>query len=959
MKNADNASETVEQQKILEREIEATTQQLNKYEGELDKTKTSLYGMAQESSKVTEETKETSDALMTLAQSEAFSKIAEGAKQVYDTLMQCDEAADRFEVAMAKVNTLANAGDGISKWGEDIKNYAAALGVSATDFAEGVYQAMSASVAADDAIEFTAQMTKLAIGGFTDSATAVDVVTTALNAYGLEAEATSHIMDDLIATQNLGKTSVAELASAMGKVIPTAAAYGVDIDNLAAAYSELTAKGVKTKIATTQMNAMFQELGNSEKAVNEILLEMTGDTFGQFMEKGNSLGDVMKILWEYADEDKEAFLGMWDSSQAASAAFNLAADGGTRFSELLAEMSNNAGLADANFQMMADTGEMLDARMTSAIENLKIAIGDALGPVLDGITEKGLAFLEPFTEFVEQNPEVVAALSGMVMGVVGVTTAISACTAAIAIFKLALGDVSGLATILGGAALVGGLAGLSTAVENANSGFIHLKDNIKETKDNLETITTTYDDSTANVEDLATRIKDLNEVENLNAEQQIELASCVAQWNSAMDENNQLIIDNTGHVEGNTEALYANIDAALQAYELEQKKSELTEIITGYAEAQENLRIAEEQLADAEAELAKVTDDNYEAQWYWNDIVSEAKNTVSDAEQVCQSYSDRYQDLKTSIDGATESQKEYVVVAEDGTTMTKEEEEELKKLADAYDKAKESAISSLDSQRDEFEHFNDIVKTDVKDLKTSFEEQAKGMQEYAQLIKDAYDIMQIDPNSENLLQYYISQGPAAAGSLQGLVDAFHGTAEEVQLLNDTFAAFNETSELIELIGSAQAEIETGYTDPADNALASLQETIPLITETYANGYTEQQTNAEENKTVMVETATGTVTDMANAITTNAPLVSTATKTMMETAVKDAKTAIGYSDDSGRSSLFYDLGANIDQSIADGVTDNAGVIATALQGALDSAVNGLSLEGLSSIINVALGEALGG
>ena len=49
-------------------------------------------------------------------------------------------------------------------------------------------------------------------------------VTTIMNAYGLEASDVTKVSDVLIQTQNLGKTTVGELSSSMGKIIPTAKA---------------------------------------------------------------------------------------------------------------------------------------------------------------------------------------------------------------------------------------------------------------------------------------------------------------------------------------------------------------------------------------------------------------------------------------------------------------------------------------------------------------------------------------------------------------------------------------------------------------------------------------------------------------------------------------------------------------------------------------------------------------
>lgn len=663
----------------------------------------------------------------------------------------------------------------------------------------------------------------------------------------------------------------------------------------------------------------------------------------------------MKILWEYSEEDKEAFMGLWDSSTAASAAFNLAADGGKRFSELLAEMSNNSGLAEQNFQKIAETGEMLDARMEVAMENLRIAIGDALGPALDSITEKGLAFLEPFTKFIEENPEIVAALTGMVGGVVGVTTALTACTAAIALFKLALGDISSLASILGSAAILGGIAGLGLAMDETASKARTLKSAMEEATSKSSA---DYSKNIASVEALGARIRELNSIEELSIGQKYELASAVAQWNEVMGESDQLIIDNTGHIEGNTEALAQNLEVAEKQYRLAQKQEELNDILERRAELEDVIAEAEARAIEIDEALTEGTVRSAEARRHMNNELISLDETITESQQAIAEYGNRYDELVNEINGATESTDEFTNSTGEVVGTTGEIDEALEELIKKYGEVKESLITSLNGQREAFTQFGEETSKSVSELKDDFQKQAEGMQHYAELVAEAYKIMKADPEANDLLQYYISQGPAAEGELNNLVEAFNGTAEQVKEFNEAVAAFNETNDLLEQIATLSAGIETGYTEPIDNALVAIEENVPIITQTLQDGYTEQQENAEANRTTMTETATGTVTDMADAINTNAPLVSTAAKNMMDSAVKETKTAIGMSEDSGRSTVFYDLGRNIDQSIADGVTDNASVISSALQSALDSAVSGLSMTGLTSVINRALGEALG-
>ena len=170
---------------------------------------------------------------------------------------------------------------------DDIKQAAIDTGVSIEDYAEATYSAISASVDQGSAVEFTHNAIKLAKGGFTDAATAVDVLTTAINAYGLDASAATSISDKLITTQNLGKTTVGELASAMGKVIPTARSFNVNLDALCGTYAVMTKNGIATAESTTYLNGMLNELGKNGSVASTVLKEKTGQSFSDLMASEN------------------------------------------------------------------------------------------------------------------------------------------------------------------------------------------------------------------------------------------------------------------------------------------------------------------------------------------------------------------------------------------------------------------------------------------------------------------------------------------------------------------------------------------------------------------------------------------------------------------------------------------------------------------------------------------------
>ena len=288
------------------------------------------------------------------------------------------------------------------------------------------YQAISASVNTADAASFAGTATKLAVGGFTSATTAVDVLTTAINAYGLAASDATQLSDYLITTQNLGKTSVDQLAQSVGKVIPLASAYNVQMDNLSSAYAVLTANGIATAESGTYLKSMLNELGDTGSDVSEVLLNSTGKTFAQLMEQGYSLGDVMAMLGNAVDGDSTAFNALWSSTEAGIGALSLFNAGADKYNSVLDSMRTSAGATEKAYSTMADTTDKSKQRMENSFNNLKISVGDVLNPALTQVYEGFTSVFAGMSDFVDEHPAVVAAISAIAVGVGGFTGALAA-----------------------------------------------------------------------------------------------------------------------------------------------------------------------------------------------------------------------------------------------------------------------------------------------------------------------------------------------------------------------------------------------------------------------------------------------------------------------------------------------------------------------------------------------------
>ena len=322
-----------------------------------------------------------------------------------------------FETALAKVSTIADTSKvSVGDLNKQILDTSGSMGVAAADIAEAAYQAISAGQDTANAVAFAGQASKLAAAGFTSSSSAVDILTTALNAYGLSADQATHVSDVLLTTQNLGKTRVDELSSSMGKVIPLAAAYGVTVENLSSGLAVMTANGIATAEATTYTKSMLNELGDAGSTVGKILQKQTGKSFAQLNAEGKSLGDVLQILYQSVGGSSTAFAGLWSSVEAGTGALSLASGGAEHFNDVLSQMQNSAGATETAYETMTDTFQHKVETMQTAAQNFGITLYDSLESSLSDATQWGTDCLTQLTTALsEGGPEAMLAAAGEII----------------------------------------------------------------------------------------------------------------------------------------------------------------------------------------------------------------------------------------------------------------------------------------------------------------------------------------------------------------------------------------------------------------------------------------------------------------------------------------------------------------------------------------------------------------
>lgn len=382
-----------------------------------------------------------------------------------------------FEDSMAKVSTIADTAEvPLEELEAAILELSDESGIAAGEIAENVYNAISAGQKTGDAVNFVRYATDLARAGFADSGDALDLLTTIMNAYKLEADEVVNVSDTLIATQNLGKTTVAELSASMGKIIPTANAAGVQLDQVAAGYALMTANGVATAESTTYMNSMLNELNKSGTTVSDTLKNQTGKSFSELMAEGYTLGDVLGIINTAAMADNKTLMDMFGSAEAAKAGLILLGNdvsavenglveaGGAAgdFNNMLAGIREGSG-GTATAMEKLDTNNRRIAVAINQAKNAALDFGQVAGGMLAPYIEKFAGLVEQATDKLKNMDE------GQKKTIVTIAAVVAAAGPLLTIVGKGISLVGGFITT--GGKIVSTFTGAAAALKGGATAF--------------------------------------------------------------------------------------------------------------------------------------------------------------------------------------------------------------------------------------------------------------------------------------------------------------------------------------------------------------------------------------------------------------------------------------------------------------------------------------------------------
>jgi TP901 family phage tail tape measure protein len=328
--------------------------------------------------------------------------------------------AMNFETQMSNISTVINgdATQAIATMSDGILELSRNMPKSAEDLGSSAYDIFSAGITdTSQALSVLDSSARLATTGLSTTEEATDIMTSAINAFGLDANDSAKIADTLFKTVNYGKTTVAEMSQAFGASAPIIAAAGVSLEEFSAATAALTTTGMPAAQAQNSLRQAVVSLSKPTADMAE-LLKAAGYESGQAALEQDGLVKVMQKVDKAANGSAEKLGKAWGSVEGLSAATSLVGPVADTFTSTLYEMEGGANAINDAFEKQKATTASSLQLLKNEVNAAAIQVGSHLLPYVvkfaQFLTEKVGPAIVATTKFLLDHKEILVFIGAFI-----------------------------------------------------------------------------------------------------------------------------------------------------------------------------------------------------------------------------------------------------------------------------------------------------------------------------------------------------------------------------------------------------------------------------------------------------------------------------------------------------------------------------------------------------------------
>ena len=252
-----------------------------------------------------------------------------------------------------------------------------------------MYQAM-AGMKTNEVLEMTPKLLKLSIASGEDLASTSDLLTDNISAFGLKLQDADRFMDVMAATANNTNTSIAQLGEAYKYVASTSRNFE-SLEETNIILGLLADSGLKGSIAGRNLASIYARLSKTTPDMDAALKKVgvtLYDNNGKFKGLRKILEELKPKLAHMSDEQRNYFLTTIAGSEGLKVMNNLLGTSKEGIEKAENAIKNATGATDRFAKEMSDNTKDKLAQFRSAVDDLKISIGEGLAPTATDFINK-------------------------------------------------------------------------------------------------------------------------------------------------------------------------------------------------------------------------------------------------------------------------------------------------------------------------------------------------------------------------------------------------------------------------------------------------------------------------------------------------------------------------------------------------------------------------------------------
>ena len=255
-----------------------------------------------------------------------------------------------------------------------------------------MYQAM-AGMKTNEVLEMTPKLLKLSIASGEDLASTSDLLTDNISAFGLTLQDADRFMDVMAATANNTNTSIAQLGEAYKYVASTSRNFE-SLEETNIILGLLADSGLKGSIAGRNLAAIYARLSKTtpdmDKALKKVGVTLY-DNNGKFKGLRKIIEELKPKLAAMSEEQRNYFLATIAGTEGLKVMNNLLGTSKEGIEKAEKAILNANGATEKMANEMGKTTKNKIAEFKSAVDDLKISIGEGLAPT-------AVDFINKFTD---------------------------------------------------------------------------------------------------------------------------------------------------------------------------------------------------------------------------------------------------------------------------------------------------------------------------------------------------------------------------------------------------------------------------------------------------------------------------------------------------------------------------------------------------------------------------------